>query len=69
VVRLPPHGRAVVCRTRTENGREYAEVRLWVALAPDEKPARRQLLAMLTGLRVLLGRVALAAQPAPYPHR
>ncbi|GAB7041938.1 MULTISPECIES: hypothetical protein [Catenuloplanes] len=69
VVSLPHRGRAVVWRTRTENGREYAEVRLWVALAPGEKPARRQLLAMLSGLRVLLGRVALAARPAPHPYR
>ncbi|WP_033343670.1 hypothetical protein [Catenuloplanes japonicus] len=69
VVDLARHGRAVVWRTRTDNGREYAEVRLWVALAPHETRARRQLLAMLTGLRVLLGRVALAARPAPRPHR
>ncbi|MDR7279818.1 hypothetical protein [Catenuloplanes atrovinosus] len=66
VINLPRQGRAVVCRTRTDAGREYAEVRLWVALAPRDVAARRQLLTMLTGLRVLLGRVALAARPAPH---
>jgi hypothetical protein len=66
VVDLGRHGRAAVSRTQTANGRQFAEVRLWVALAPGEAPTRRQLLAMLSGLRVLLGRVAVAARPAPH---
>ncbi|GAB7049375.1 hypothetical protein [Catenuloplanes indicus] len=66
IVDLARHGRGVVTRTRTENGREYAEVRLWVPLARREVAARRQLLTMLSGLRVLLGRVAVAARPSPH---
>lgn len=65
VIDLAHLGRATVARTRTDAGREYAEVRLWVALDRREPAARRQLLTMLAGLRALVSRVALAARPAP----
>lgn len=48
------HGRAVLTRVRTDDGREYAEVRIRVALVPVESTARRQLLTLLTGLRDLI---------------
>ncbi|HEX6970315.1 MAG TPA: hypothetical protein VF174_16090 [Micromonosporaceae bacterium] len=54
VVALPGHGRATLTRVRDDNGCEYAEVRIRVALVPVESTARRQLLTLLAGLRDLI---------------
>ncbi len=58
VVSLPGHGRAVLTRLRDGNGREYAEIRLRVALVPSEPTARRQLRTLLGDLRNVLHRAA-----------
>ncbi|WP_405100820.1 hypothetical protein [Micromonospora sp. NBC_01412] len=65
VVDLPGHGRAVLVRVRTTAGRDHAEIRLRVALAPAEPAARRQLAGLLADLRHVVTRAALAARPAP----
>ena len=51
LVDLPGHGRAVLTRVKTSGGREHAEIRLRVALAPAEPTARRQLARLLVDLR------------------
>jgi hypothetical protein len=48
-------GGAVLTRVRAADGTEHAEVWLRVELPGDERGARRQLYALLAGLRVLLG--------------
>ncbi|MEE6260190.1 hypothetical protein [Plantactinospora sonchi] len=65
VVDLPGHGRAVLTRVTATGGTGQAEIRLRVALADTEPAARRQLTAMLTDLRALVTRAALAGRPAP----
>ncbi|MEO3744936.1 hypothetical protein [Plantactinospora sp. B5E13] len=65
VVDLPGHGRAVLTRVATDGGAGHAEIRLRVALVDAEPAARRQLGAMLTDLRALVTRAALANRPAP----
>ncbi|WP_229405207.1 hypothetical protein [Micromonospora sp. NBRC 110038] len=65
VIDLPGHGRAVLVRVRTAAGREHAEVRVRVALAPAEPAARRQLAGLLADLRDTVTRAAVAARPAP----
>ncbi|MBO4159312.1 hypothetical protein [Micromonospora antibiotica] len=66
VVDLPGHGRAVLVRVRTAAGREHAEVRVRVALAPAELRARRQLHGLLTDLRHTVTRAAVAGRPHPW---
>ncbi|PGH42402.1 hypothetical protein COO58_22185 [Micromonospora sp. WMMA1996] len=65
VVDIPGHARAVLIRVRTTAGREHAEVRLRVALAPGEVAARRQLVGLLGDLRQAVTRAAIAARPRP----
>lgn len=65
VVDLPGRARAVLVRVRTAAGREHAEVRVRVALAPGEIAARRQLRGLLTDLRHTVTRAAIAGRPRP----
>jgi hypothetical protein len=65
LVDLPGHGRAVLTRVKAADGREYAEIRLRVALATGEPAARRQLARLLVGLRHTVTRAVAAARPAP----
>ncbi|MFU8854322.1 hypothetical protein ACNAW0_25550 [Micromonospora sp. SL1-18] len=65
VVDLPGRARAVLVRVRTAAGREHAEVRVRVALAPGEVAARRQLAGLLGDLRHTVTRAAIAARPRP----
>nr|MDT0661917.1 hypothetical protein [Micromonospora sp. DSM 115978] len=64
VIDLPGHGRAALTRVRTDSG-DHAEIRLRLALAGSDTAARRQLAVILTDLRALVTRAALAARPAP----
>ncbi|MFE7869210.1 hypothetical protein ACFUYE_02535 [Micromonospora humida] len=65
VIDLPGHARAVLVRVRTVAGREHAEIRLRVALAPAEPAARRQLAGLLGDLRHVVTRATVAARPTP----
>jgi hypothetical protein len=65
VVDIGGHARAVLVRVRTVAGREHAEVRVRVALAPGESAARRQLVGLLGDLRHAVTRAAIAARPRP----
>ncbi|WP_028193180.1 hypothetical protein [Salinispora pacifica] len=65
VIDLPGRARAVLVRVRADNGREHAEVRIRVALAPGHLPARRQLVGLLSDLRHAVTRAAIAARPRP----
>ncbi|MER7992604.1 hypothetical protein [Micromonospora chalcea] len=65
VVDIPGRARAVIVRVRTAAGREHAEVRIRVALAPGEVAARRQLVGLLGDLRQAVPRAAIAARPRP----
>lgn len=65
VVDIPGRARAVIVRVRTAAGREHAEVRIRVALAPGEVAARRQLVGLLGDLRQAVTRAAIAARPRP----
>lgn len=65
LVDLPGYGRAVLTRVRAADGREHAELRLRVALAPAEPAARRQLAAILTSARDLVTRAAAIGSPRP----
>ncbi|NGM13533.1 hypothetical protein ENC19_13120 [Verrucosispora sp. CWR15] len=65
VIDLPGHARAVLVRVRTAAGREHAEVRVRVALAPGEPAARRQLAELLADLRHTVTRAAVTARPRP----
>ncbi|MEU8185656.1 hypothetical protein AB0B86_33330, partial [Micromonospora sp. NPDC049047] len=56
---------AVLVRVRTAAGREHAEVRVRVALAPSELAARRQLVGLLGDLRQAVTRAAIASRPRP----
>ncbi|MEO3747144.1 hypothetical protein [Plantactinospora sp. B5E13] len=69
LVDLPGHGRAVLTRVRTTTGREHAEIRVRVALAATEPAARRQLTRLLTDLRQVVTRAALAGRPRPSRRR
>ncbi|MER7894360.1 hypothetical protein ABTX15_31605 [Micromonospora sp. NPDC094482] len=57
--------RAVLVRVRTAAGREHAEVRVRVALAPTELAARRQLVGLLGDMRQAVTAAAIAARPRP----
>ncbi|MBQ1062141.1 hypothetical protein [Micromonospora sp. C41] len=65
VVDIPGRSRAVLVRVRTAAGREHAEVRVRVALAPGEVAARRQLVGLLGDLRQAVTRAAIAGRPRP----
>ncbi|MFY1657687.1 hypothetical protein [Micromonospora sp. WMMD1274] len=65
VVDIPGRSRAVLVRVRTAAGREHAEVRVRVALAPTEPAARRQLVGLLGDMRQAVTRAAIAARPRP----
>ncbi|MEO3926934.1 hypothetical protein ABGB07_24125 [Micromonosporaceae bacterium B7E4] len=65
VVDLPGYGRAVLNRVATDSGTGHAEIRIRVALVDAEPAARRQLAAMLTDLRALVTRAAIAGRPTP----
>ncbi|MEU8420415.1 hypothetical protein AB0C15_06025 [Micromonospora sp. NPDC048835] len=65
VVDVAGRSRAVLVRVRTAAGREHAEVRVRVALAPGEVAARRQLLGLLDDLRETVTRAAIAGRPRP----
>jgi hypothetical protein len=54
IAELPGHARAVLTRVRAANGSEHAEIRIRVSLHPTEPAARRQLAALLSGLRHLI---------------
>lgn len=64
-VDLPARARAVLVRTRTTTGRDHADIRIRVALAPTEPAARRQLAGLLGDLRHTVTRAAIATQPRP----
>ncbi|WP_018800913.1 hypothetical protein [Salinispora arenicola] len=68
VVDLPARARAVLVRARTATGRDHADIRIRVALAPTELAARRQLAGLLGDLRHTVTRAAIAAQPHPRRH-
>ncbi|MGC5053571.1 hypothetical protein ACLQ2S_19180 [Micromonospora sp. DT48] len=57
--------RAVLVRVRSAAGRDHAEIRLRVALAPTEVAARRQLVGLLGDMRQAVTRAAIAARPRP----
>ncbi|QKW12390.1 hypothetical protein [Verrucosispora sp. NA02020] len=59
------HARAVLVRVRTAAGRNHAEIRVRVALAPTEPAARRQLVGLLGDVRQAVTRAAIAARPRP----
>ncbi|MEU8046689.1 hypothetical protein AB0B71_21395 [Micromonospora echinofusca] len=59
------NARAVLIRVRTAAGREHAEVRVRVALAPGEVAARRQLVGLLGDVRQAVTRAAVTARPRP----
>ncbi|MGI5524461.1 hypothetical protein ACQEUX_26465 [Micromonospora sp. CA-259024] len=65
VVDVAGRSRAVLVRVRTATGREHAEVRVRVALAPGELAARRQLVGLLGDLRQAVTRAAIASRPRP----
>ncbi|GIJ13145.1 hypothetical protein ACFFMR_31320 [Micromonospora andamanensis] len=65
VVDIPGQARAVLVRVRTAAGRDHAEVRVRVALAPTELAARRQLVGLLDDMRQAVTRAAIAARPRP----
>ncbi|MDG9678341.1 hypothetical protein [Micromonospora sp. DH14] len=65
VVDVAGRSRAVLVRVRTAAGREHAEVRVRVALAPTEVAARRQLAGLLGDLRHAVTRAAITARPRP----
>ncbi|WP_410822143.1 hypothetical protein [Micromonospora sp. 050-3] len=65
VVDVAGRSRAVLVRVRTAAGREHAEVRVRVALAPGELAARRQLVGLLGDLRETVTRAAIAGRPRP----
>ncbi|MEH0971595.1 hypothetical protein V6U77_10715 [Micromonospora sp. CPCC 205546] len=65
VVDVAGHARAVLVRVRTATGREHAEIRVRVALAPGEVAARRQLAGLLGDVRQAVTRAAVAARPRP----
>ncbi|MFI6065819.1 hypothetical protein ACIA47_11195 [Micromonospora sp. NPDC051227] len=65
VVDVAGRSRAVLVRVRTAAGREHAEVRVRVALAPTELAARRQLVGLLGDLRQAVTRAAITARPRP----
>ncbi|MEU5907928.1 hypothetical protein ABZ780_26600 [Micromonospora sp. NPDC047467] len=65
VVDVAGRSRAVLVRVRTTAGREHAEVRVRVALAPSEVAARRQLVGLLGDLRHAVTRAAITARPRP----
>ncbi|WBB49041.1 hypothetical protein O3597_00480 [Verrucosispora sp. WMMA2044] len=69
VVDIAGRSRAVLVRVRTAAGREHAEVRVRVALAPTELAARRQLVGLLGDVRQAVTRAAIAARPRPRPRR
>lgn len=64
-VDLPARARAVLVRVRTSTGRDHADIRVRVALAPTELAARRQLAGLLGDLRHTVTRAAIATQPRP----
>jgi len=49
-VAFPRAGTGVLTRVGDSNGRQYAEIRMRVALPSDDAKARRQLIALLTRL-------------------
>ncbi|MCX5119892.1 hypothetical protein OG992_22170 [Micromonospora sp. NBC_00362] len=65
LVDVAGRSRAVLVRVRTAAGREHAEVRIRVALAPSESAARRQLVGLLGDLRETVTRAAVAGRPRP----
>jgi hypothetical protein len=65
VVDIAGRARAVLVRVRTAAGRDHAEIRVRVALAPTEVAARRQLVGLLGDLRQAVTRAAIAARPRP----
>ncbi|MET7945219.1 hypothetical protein [Micromonospora sp. NPDC005324] len=65
VVDVAGRSRAVLVRVRSATGREHAEVRVRVALAPSELAARRQMLGLLSDLRETVTRAAVAGRPRP----
>ncbi|PZF98411.1 hypothetical protein [Micromonospora deserti] len=65
IVDVAGRSRAVLVRVRTAAGREHAEVRVRVALAPSELAARRQLVGLLGDLRHAVTRAAISARPRP----
>jgi hypothetical protein len=67
LVDLPGHARAVLTRVRTATGRDHAEIRIRVALAPIEPAARRQLAGLLGDVRHTVTRAAVAGRPRPGP--
>uniref|UniRef100_A8LUV7 Uncharacterized protein n=1 Tax=Salinispora arenicola (strain CNS-205) TaxID=391037 RepID=A8LUV7_SALAI len=64
-VDLPARARAVLVRARTATGRDHADIRIRVALAPTEPAARRQLAGLLGDLRHTVTRAAIATQTRP----
>lgn len=61
-VDIPANGRATLVRLRTDDGQEYAEIRIRITLHPHEHNARRQLRRLLTDLGTLITR---AGRPRP----
>lgn len=62
VVDIAGRARAVLVRVRTAAGREHAEVRVRVALAPTELAARRQLTGLLGDVRHAITRAAITGR-------
>lgn len=62
VIDIAGRARAVLVRVRANNGREHAEVRIRVALAPTELAARRQLTGLLGDVRHAVTRAAITGR-------
>jgi hypothetical protein len=62
VVNLSGVARGVLTRIRNPHGDDRAEIRIGLALHPDEAIARQQLRTLLAGLNDLLGRAAVTTR-------
>jgi hypothetical protein len=63
-LRVPGRGSVVLTRVLGADGRQHAEVRTTIALAPDEPAARVHLAHILTELDTHLRRVVRPPRPA-----
>ncbi|WP_308442711.1 hypothetical protein [Rugosimonospora africana] len=55
--------RALLTRVQVANGAQHADIRVRLALHPNERLARQQLRTLLAGLDEVLGRAAMTVPP------
>jgi hypothetical protein len=60
IVDLSGLARGLLTRVQVAGGNQHAEIRVRLALHPDERIARQQLHTLLAGLDDVLGRAAVA---------